>query len=134
MSKWVEKTRKETEFFCIPDALFGRFKLNQYYTVKWLLPFVIAHYVVNEDKKIQEHIKRSCHKQKIYDYLEEKILELNKDLTDSEKKIRWCQDTIVIPTRMAFFFSAFPVVNTATESGRKGKIYLDTSDGVLNHE
>jgi len=132
MSKWLEKTGKETETFHIPDALFGRFTSNEYYTVQWLLPFVIAHYVAKDDKKIQEHIKRSCEKPKVYEYLENKILELNKDLTDSEKKIRWCQDTIVIPTRMAFFFSAFPVINTATESGRKGKIYLDTSDGVLN--
>lgn len=132
MSKWLEKTHKETETFRIPDDFFGRFKLNQYYTVKWLLPFVIAHYVANEDIKTKKHIKRSCHKPKIYDYLEDKILELNKDLTDSGKKMRWCQNTIVIPTRMAFFFSVFPTINTATASGRTGTIYIDTSYGVLN--
>jgi hypothetical protein len=117
----------------IPEFFFERLELNRYYTVEMLAPLVVEHYVANEDENLQEIVKRSCEKPKIYDYLEDKILELNKDLTDGGKKMRWCQKTIAIPAREAFFRSVFPTFNIACANERTGEIKADTKWGVLNH-
>lgn len=77
-------------------------------------------------------MKRCCGRPRIYDYLEDKILELNKDLTDGGRKIRWSQNTIVIPTRNAFLRSVFPTFNIAHANERTGVIKIDANYGVLD--
>ena len=121
-----------TETFSIPDFAFERLKADEYYTVRRLVPFIIAHYVSDETEEIQKEVKYCCGHPKIYDFLENKILELNRDLTDGERKIRWCRNPLTIPERAAFFRSVFPTFNIAKESERTGTIAVDIEDGVLN--
>ena len=51
MSEETERKRNATESFSIPSFAYERLELNRFYTVRRLVPLIIAHYVENEKRK-----------------------------------------------------------------------------------
>jgi len=119
------------ERFSIPGRPFRRQITRRYYTIRRLVPLVIAHYLETfQDEHVREHVRQCCIAERIDYYLATRIIELNRRINDPGARI-WNHNAIIIPTAFTFFSSVFPLVRTY--EGGTGTIRTSPEWGRLNN-
>jgi len=98
--------------------------------VECIIPRIINHYIDGEDSRVKEKLAESCQKPRLSQHMSERIRELNVGVVTNEGMIPPRTSSIVIPTSIIFFRSAFQtfrVLGRAT-----GQVRIDSNTGVLN--
>jgi hypothetical protein len=133
MGARAERRLPETETFNIPNGFRNIFGGD--YPIEYLVPFIIEHYLREQDQWVQKKLNPYFYRPTIFQHLitwiEENANLNTRIMTGALRggKIRRTAQSIIVPTAIMFYRIAFPHLRITT--CRTGQARIDTNLGIL---